>query len=261
MADYRALAKKKFPNKGEFFFARERKHEELIFFVPFYGGVKKQLLRHIRMVNKMGYDAFAFELEGDLTSVFQLKLPITSNGKFGVKHQYANQIEFLLNALPGQKIVFSFSNPCASAIEAMARRHCEDTPAMICDSGPTNRFMQSAYELYTHEIKVPFLPLRLAMTPIVSMGWSPLLHKDVHTDLETFPDGFPLLSIRGWKDLLIPPTHIDEVFEPHKNLNWQKLALPEAEHLTGLRDYRKLYVETVTEWLEELESSIADRET
>lgn len=247
--DYRTLAKKKFPNKGEFYFSREKKHDELIFFVPFYGGIKKQLLRHIRMVNQMGYDAFAFELEGSLESVFRLKLPITSSGKFGVKHAYADQIEFLLNELPGQKIIFSFSNPCASAIEAMARRHCEDTLAMICDSGPTNRFLPSAYQLYTHEIKVPFLPLRLAMTPIVSLGWSPLLHKDVHTDLEKFPKGFPLLSIRGWKDQLIPPAHIDEIFEPHQNLNWQKLALPEAEHLTGLRDFHKIYVAAVSEFL------------
>lgn len=254
--DYRALAKEKFPNKGEFYFARERTREELIFFVPFYGGVKKQLLRHIRMVNQLGFDAFACELEGDLEDVLKLHLPFTASGKFGVKHAYADQIENLLNMLPGKKIVYSFSNPCASAIEAMARRNCSDTPALICDSGPTNQFMKSAYELYTHEIKVPFMPLRLAMTPVVSMGWSPLLHKDVHTDLEKFPQGFPLLSIRGWKDKLIPPDHIDEVFEPHKNLDWQKLALPEAEHLTGLRDYRNEYTETVSAWLNQVEVEI-----
>lgn len=251
--DYRSLAKEKFPNQGEFFFARERTREELIFFVPFYDGVKKQLLRHIRMVNQLGFDAFAFELKGNLEDVLHLKFPVTSGGKFGVKHAYADQIEFLLNALPGKKIVYAFSNPCASAIEAMARRHCSDTPAMICDSGPTNQFMKSAYQLATHEFKIPFMPLRLALSPFASLSWSPLFHADVHTDLETFPPGFPLLSIRGWKDKLIPPEHIDEVFEPHKNLDWQKLALPEAEHLTGLRDYRSDYTETVAAWLNQIE--------
>ena len=247
--DYSALAKKEFPFAGEFFLSRTKKHDELIFFVPFYGGVKKQLLRHIHFVNQLGYDAFAFELEGNHKDWTKLRPPISSQGHFGIKHLYADQIERLLNDIPGKKIIFSFSNPGGSAFEAMARRQCSDTVAMICDSGPTDKFLPSVVKLLEHELKVKALALRLAITLPFALFWSPYFHKDLHTDLATFPEGFPLLSIRGWKDQLIPPAHIDSVFEPHTNLDWQKLSLPEAEHLKGLRDFKDDYQPVVEKFL------------
>ncbi|HEY1079104.1 MAG TPA: hypothetical protein VGE46_03370 [Bdellovibrio sp.] len=247
--DYTEAAKQELPFAGEFFLAKNKKYEELVFFVHFFGGTKKQLLRHIKLVNSLGYDAFAFHLQGDHRDLFSLRLPISSKNKFGAKHTYADQIETLLNLIPGKKIIFSFSNPCASAMEAMARRRCTDTIAMICDSGPTARFLPSAYNLYTHEYKVKLLPIRLLLAPLLSMGWSPFLHRDIHADLAQFPEGFRILSIRGWKDLLIPPSHIDEVFEPHTQLDWTKLSLPECGHLTGLRDFKEDYAPAVESFL------------
>lgn len=239
--DYTALARKEFPYQGEFFLSRNKKYEELIFFVHFYGGVKKQLLRHIRFVNQLGFDSFAFQLEGDHRTLLKLDPPLSSQGVFGLKHLYADQIELLLNLLPGSKIVYAFSNPSAAAIEAMARRHCSDTVALVCDSGPTAEFMPSVLKLFTYDLKVKPLPLRWALTPLFAFCWSPHLHKDLGPQLDNFPEGFRILSIRGWKDKLIPPAHIDEVFEPHKNLDWQKLSLPEADHLVGLRDFKEEY--------------------
>lgn len=238
-----------FPFQGEFFPSSKKKYAEIIFFVPFYQGKKSQLQRHIDFVNELGFDAFAFELEGDHTDILKGRIPLTAQKKFGAKHRYSEQIEQLLNMLPGQKIVFSFSNPCAAAFEALARRQCSDTKAMICDSGPTAKFIPSAWNLYTHEMKVNFLPLKALLTPLLSFGWSPLLHKDIHKDLKQFPKGYPILSIRGWKDKLIPPAHIDEVFSPHKNLDWQKLSLPEGGHLNGLRDFPDEYRPTVEDFL------------
>lgn len=238
-----------YPFKGEFYPAENKLYKETVFFVPFYQGKKAQLKRHIELANKLGFDAFAFELEGDHKDLLRGKIPVSTNGKFGAKHRYSEQIEQLLNMLPGKKIIFSFSNPCASAFEAMARRQCSDVVAMICDSGPTAKFIPSAWNLYTHEMKINFLPLKVALTPLLSLGWSPLLHKDIHADLEKFPSQFPILSIRGWKDKLIPPAHIDEVFEPHANLDWQKLSLPEAGHLNGLKDFRTEYEPTVSSFL------------
>lgn len=254
--NYQDLAKKEFPYEGEFFLSRNKKYEELIFFVHFYGGSKKQLMRHIRMVNGMGFDAFAFQLQGTAKDLMHLHLPLTNDHRFGLKHAYAEQIEHLLNDVPGQKIAYAFSNPCASAIEAMARRKCSDTPAMICDSGPTARLLPSAFKLFDEELNIKSTPVRLVLTPFFSVGWSPYFHKDIHADLEKFPDHFRLLSIRGWKDKLIPPSHIDEVFDPHTNLDWQKLSLPDAGHLLGLRDFKKDYVPAVESFLKNVATPI-----
>lgn len=254
--DYSEIAKTELPFEGEFFLSKNKKFSELIFFVHFFGGNKKQIIRHIRMVNQLGFDAFAFHLQGNHKDLFSLRLPISRKNQFGAKHIYADQIETLLNRISGKKIVFAFSNPCASAIEAMARRFCSDTVAMICDSGPTARFIPSAYNLYTHEYKVRPLPLRLLLTPILSMGWSPFLHRDLDKDLAQFPSGYKILSIRGWKDLLIPPGHIDEVFDPHTQLDWTKLSLPECGHLTGLRDFKDDYIPAVESFLKKVSTPV-----
>lgn len=253
----KALNNKELPFNGEFFFSRSKRFEEIIFFVHFFEGNKKQLLRHIKLVNEMGFDAFAFNLQGDHKDLTSIKLPISSKSGFGLKHIYADQIEALLNLVPGKKIVFSFSNPTASAIEAMARRKCSDTIALVCDSGPSGKFLPSAYNLYKHEYKIKPLPLRLLLTPALSLAWSPFLHKDLNKDLATFPRGFKILSIRGWKDLLIPPDHIDQVFEPHTHLDWAKLSLPEAGHLTGLRDFKSEYAPTLEKFLQSVGTSIS----
>lgn len=239
--NYAEFANQELPFEGEFFLARNKKFEELIFFVHFYEGSKKQLLRHIRLVNSWGFDAFAFQLSGTLQDLKELNFPISAKGKFGTKHIYADQIEHLLNLIPGQKIMFTFSNPSASAIEAMARRGCSDTVAMVCDSGPTARFLPSAQKLFTHNYNVKPWALTWALAPFLSVGWSPFFHRDLVPDLNTFPEGFKILSIRGWKDELIPPNHIDEVFEPHTQLHWSKLSIPDAYHLKGLRDFKSEY--------------------
>lgn len=250
--NYTKIAKQELPFDGEFFLTKNKKFEELIFFVHFYEGSKRHILRHIRLANKLGFDAFSFHLKGSHKDLAEFKLPISAKGRFGAKHIYADQIETLLNLIPGKKIVFSFSNPSASAIEAMARRKCTDTIALICDSGPSGSFIPSAFKLFTHEYNLKPWPLKFALMPFLSVGWSPFFHKDLHTDLKTFPQGFKILSIRGWKDALISANEIDDVFEPHKQLDWIKLSLPEAEHLTGLRDFSEDYVPVVKNFLEKI---------
>ncbi|MGZ3772916.1 MAG: hypothetical protein ACXVCY_05340 [Pseudobdellovibrionaceae bacterium] len=247
--DFSELAKKEFPFDGEFFLSKNKKFSELIFFVHFYEGSKKHLLRHIRLVNKLGFDAFAFNLQGTHKELKSFKLPISAKGSFGVKHLYADQIETLLNLIPGKKIIFSFSNPSASAIEAMARRHCSDIAALICDSGPSGRFIFSTFRLFSQEYNINSLSVKIALTPFLSIGWSPFFHKDLHQDLKSFPSGFKILSIRGWRDGLISANEIDEVFEPHKQLDWVKLSLPEADHLKGLRDFKDDYAPAVDNFL------------
>ena len=174
--------------------------------------------------------------------------------QFGMKHALADQIEEHLNLLSEypNKIVFAFSNVAGCAIESIARRMnsgATDIKAMICDSGPGSDFIYSSYKLAQEQLGIKSLPMKLLKTPMIAFGWSPKLHKDLQKDLQVFPQGFPLLSIRGWRDKLISPEHIDQIFEPQKNLNWKKLSLPEAGHLNGLRDFPSEYRPGVEDFL------------
>jgi hypothetical protein len=262
-----------YPYAGRLFKSRNKKFQETVLFVPFFGALQRELARHVKLVNDLGYNAVTFDLEqtpaimdfsqGILTPLKKWreirntwKLPISSKQQFGMKHVYADQIENMLNLIPGKKIVYAFSNPSASAIEALARRQCVDVAGLICDSGPSGKFIESFVNLAKIEWKINLLPLLWTLAPLLSLAWSPHLHKDVPTDLESFPEGFRVLSIRGWKDIIIPTSHIDAIFEPQTKISWTKLSLPEATHLTGLRDYRSEYVPGVEKFLKEISTSV-----
>jgi hypothetical protein len=242
-----------YPFDGEYFSSKQKKYNEVIFFVHFYEGSKTQIKRHIELVNELGFDAFAFNLH---KASALLTNPISRKKIPGLKHIWVDQISDLLSMIPQKKIVFSFSNPSAAAIEAMADRNNLDTVALVCDSGPSDKFLESAYHLFQHYKKDGILA-GLTKTIITPMIWSPYIHVDVHPQLKTFPKGFKILSIRGWKDSLIPPNHIDGIFEPHPNLDWRKLSLPKAAHLNGLKDFREEYVAGLKPFLEEVATELS----
>jgi hypothetical protein len=265
-----------YPYGGRLFKSRNKKYEETVLFVLFFGGVQRELARHVKFVNDLGYDAVTFDLEKTpvlmdfsqgLTTPLKkwrelkstLKIPISSQMKFGLKHVYADQVENMLNLIPGKKIVYAFSNPAGAAIEALARRQALDVGGLIADSGPSGKFIESFVNLAKIEWKINLFALRWTMAPLLSFAWSPHLHQDVHGDLEKLPPGFKILSIRGWKDQVIPPDHIDAIFEPHPGLDWRKLSLPEAAHLTGLRDFRKEYAPAVERFMNEIATPLTER--
>ena len=113
-----------FPDQGELFKAPTKRSQRLVFFVHFFEGNKKLLSKHILLVNQLGFDTYAFNMDDKFKSL--LHPPLASNGKFGMKHVLAEQIETHLNLFPQKKLVFAFSNPSASAIEAIAHRNCSD---------------------------------------------------------------------------------------------------------------------------------------
>jgi pimeloyl-ACP methyl ester carboxylesterase len=235
------------PYNGESYKSRDKKFAETILFVPFYKGHKKSMQRHIQLVNELGFDAVAFDLYDDLSDLRHAIL--SAKPKFGLKHVWADQIENMLNFIPGQKIIFSFSNPSASAMEAIARRNGSDVKALVMDSGPTGDLFNSTIKYFKHEVPVPTLPLRMALAAVTTLLWHPNYKNVIHLDLAKFPKGFPLLSIRGWKDKLVSPQLIDSLLEPHSQIEWQKLSLPEAGHLNGLKDFASEYKSATEKFL------------
>jgi hypothetical protein len=238
----------------EIYRAPEKKYQEPIVMVPFFGGNSKLLKRHIELVTQWGYDVYFVQLDFKMTPT---RLPISADLQFGMKHLWADHVEKALNSVASEKIVFSLSNPSAAVIEALARRNCLDIKAYICDSGPAANLLKSIYNLYTYLEPVKFLPLRLAKSALGTVLLAPKMLEELDQELERFPAGFPILSIRGWKDKLISPSQIDRVFEPHKQLAWQKLSLPEAEHLTGLKDFPNEYIPALQKFLSEHSTAIS----
>ncbi|MCX7977446.1 MAG: TMEM53 family protein [Bdellovibrionaceae bacterium] len=248
------MAKKKsYPLNGELFQSEDKKFSETVFFVHFYGGSKKALRRHIELVNRLGFDAYAFDLSPFPSG---LTLPLASTFNFGVKAVYTDEIELSLNEVAGNKIVFAFSNPSAAAIRAIGQRNAHDVRALICDSGPTAKLFTSIYNLMHETYPTTLLPLRLAKTAFLSVLWDVEFYKNITEDLKKLPAGLPILSIRGWKDKVITPEQIDEVFDSLPGLNWKKLSLPEAGHLNGLRDYPEDYIPGLERFLHEVSTPL-----
>ena len=242
----------KFPDQGELFPSKDKKYQELIFFVPYFEGSKKALKKHIELVNDLGFDAFIFKAH-DHFSI--MDLPITSELKFGIQYQITNQIENLLNLIQGKKIVFAFSALGNTAIEAIAKRNANDIQALICDSGPTAEFIKSIYNFLEHK-KHSTLIKRLIQWPIYTLAWNPSLKNNLHENLKRFPKNFKILSIRGWKDKLMPAAYIDAVFEPHAHLDWRKLSFPKSDHLQGLTDSPEEYKKGLEKFLNEVATEI-----
>jgi predicted alpha/beta hydrolase family esterase len=168
-----------------------------------------------------------------------------------MKGLWTDEIERTLNQIPGDKIIFSFSNPCAAAISAIVRRRASDIRALICDSGPSGDFYKSVVGLLKYQIKVPsfiLYPLSIGFY----LGWSPHWNESLREDIKMLPKGFPVLTIQGWKDPLISSDQIDKAFEDVYQIDRIKLNLPEAGHLNGLKSFPEIYKPAVEKFLKAL---------
>lgn len=236
--------------------APNKRFRETILLVPFFGAEKSHLQRHIDYFNDLGYNCLTFVLKDSWQDL--PKNLISSRFQFGLRHVWTDQIEKALNETKGQKILFSFSNPSASAIEAIARRSAQDIAGLICDSGPSGQIFNSMIGYFTHQQPLKIYPLKAAAAALTSFLWDPRFSIVLHQDLAQFPKGFRVLSIRGWKDKLITPTMIDRVFQPHEQIEWQKLSLPDAGHLNGLKDFPDEYKPIVSQFLREVSTPSVD---
>tara|TARA_B100001248_G_scaffold261706_1_gene253759 strand:+ start:647 stop:1408 length:762 start_codon:yes stop_codon:yes gene_type:complete len=237
-----ALNLKKYP-------AKQKMHEEVIVFVHFFDGSPKLLQRHIDLVNQLGFDAYAYQV------AFHLKerrlhdfLPKANLKRLGLKNFWSKDLQHILDQIPGKKILYAFSNPASAAFE-VAKNKNNQVCAVVCDSGPFFDLLRCSRNLIKDyfDVKNPLLNIPGAIAGTIALA--PLHENYLNADLAALPKDFPVLSIRGWKDNLVPAKSIEKVFEKHQHLDLEVLNLPEAGHLNGLKDFPDVYKPVVENFL------------
>jgi pimeloyl-ACP methyl ester carboxylesterase len=228
--------------------AATRRYRETVVFVHHFGGSKKSLTRHVNAINQLGFDAVVFNLIFSDTKPKD-RLPITADLKFGTRHIWTEQIEAVLNAIPGRKIIYSFSMPSASALAAISRRNAKDVAAWVCDGGPFLSLTRCVWNLYKHEYEVKSRLVRGAFTGLSLVLFGLGFEREVKEMLLRLPEGFPVLSIRGWDDPLVAPVAIDQVFEQQTHLEIEMLSFGEGRHLDGLKRFPEQYLARLEKFL------------
>ena len=190
----------------------------------------------MQMANEMGFDAVAFQLEGN-ESNFWKRLPLSRKGRFGLIEIWTDQICEILAEIPESKILYSFSGPSTAALLAMVR--CDPlrlVKGWICDGGPFSQVGRCLWNLFTYESKTPNLLFRLMRTQLAFylIGGGPSYQKLSERALKQLPNGFPILSLRAWEDKIVPMSAIEDFFALHDKLNLQVFSIPEIGHLQGL---------------------------
>lgn len=228
--------------------AAEKKFAEPIVVVPFFGGKKPALRRHAHFFSSLGYDTLLFELTYSSKTLIK-GLPLTKYFKFGLKHQWTDEISTVLDSISGNKLVYAFSNPSSCAIAAVSSRRAKDISGLVCDSGPFLDVWRGNWNYLTFEKPIKNPLLKMAIETYVTVVWGLDHNKSLLRDIENLPKNFSLLSVRGWKDPLVSVKMINAAFENVDHLNFETLALPEGAHLNGLKDFADIYKPRVGEFL------------
>jgi pimeloyl-ACP methyl ester carboxylesterase len=228
--------------------AATKRFRETIVFVHHFGGSQRTVLRHVKLANMLGFDAVRFNLVFNELNIGQ-PFPITSNLKFGASQVWTDQIESILNAIPGRKILYTFSMPSVGALGAIAHRKASDIAGWVCDGGPFLQVLRCSWNLLAHEYKIDNLILRGLYTGAVYLLFGTGTEITVPLWCAALPQKFPVLSIRGEKDPLVPVSAIEDVFAFAPQIELQRLSLPEGGHLDGLKKFPSLYEAPVRAFL------------
>ena len=239
------------PYEGEWDYALDKKFEATIIFVHHFGGSKRSLLRHARLMNELGFNCVRFNLKFNMTEAPQ-KISIIGDFKLGLRHIWADQIQDILNLVPGPKIIFSFSMPGVGAIEAIGKRNGYQILGLVCDSGPFLQIVEATWKLYELVYKIENKFLRALYTALSFSMWGLNFKSEVKAYFTNFPKGFRILSIRGGVDQLVPVSAIDEFFALASHCKVEILNLKEANHLEGLKKVSSIYIPRVKTFLESL---------
>jgi len=227
-----------------------RRYNATIVFVHHFGGNRSSVKRHQALVSTLGFDSIAFTLDVHNPAPWG-KLPFVHRLAPGTRKRWVTDISETLNKVSGPKILYSFSFPSASAIEAFSQCPREEQVAWICDGGPFFHLAACMWNYYTYQEPTRLLPWRAtkALMGMQSMDFL-TLERDVTSAIQRLPARFPVLSIRYWQDVLVPIAAIDAVFRGHDHLSLETLSLPEAPHIGGLTAEPATYKSRVSQFLQ-----------
>jgi pimeloyl-ACP methyl ester carboxylesterase len=210
-------------------------------------GSHKTFHRHIKVLNEMGYTCITFNLVQGSTMRGENNFSAIHFLRF-IYLNWIIQICDVLDSIPGEKIIFSFSGPSLSALIAASER--KDIVKYICDGGPFREIWLCTYRLFTLESPIRSKLLRKLWTTLAIFYWGPNSYKHLTSSLKKWPTNIPLLSIRGSEDPIVYPENIDHVFRNQKHLDVTTAEIAGGHHLDGLKLFPDSYKKILTDFLQ-----------
>ncbi len=244
------------PCDGEYFPSPHKKYREVVILVHHFGGNKHTLKRHQQFYNDLGFDCVGFNLS--FQNIHNLnKWPLTADFKFGPRAVWVEEVERILNAVSGPKIIVSFSFPSIAVAQAIARRWASDIRAWMTEGGPFVQVWRCYWNYVGIEMKIknPVLRASLATLSYEILAGAKV-EADLRDALQKFPAGFPILSIRGWQDPLVPLSALEAAFnEPYKS-SLQTLSLPHSGHIDGIKRDAEEYKGSIETFLKKYSTHV-----
>ncbi|MDZ4084949.1 MAG: alpha/beta hydrolase [Bdellovibrionales bacterium] len=218
-----------------------------VIFVHQFGGNRMTLNRSIQLVHKLGYDAVWFPLLYNKVE-FHVTPPLTADHIGGFGRVWTNQVARVLKSVDGPKILYTHSMPSNSAMVALSENP-QNIHAWICDGGPFLNIFECVNKLFRHHFKM-HRPAAFALTAASMLWYGPTFQRKLPTHLAKLPEGLPVLSLRGEKDILVSPEAIDLFFRHAPQIALSCKSFPEGGHLDLLKRFEAEYEETVSSFLD-----------
>lgn len=224
--------------------------EETIVFVHHWGGHRSSMKPHMDWLNGLGFKTATFNQSFHSKKTLRWDFRLLSQPAKGLRGLWADEITKILNLISGPKILYTFSFPSGAALVSMGDRKAQDVSAWVCDGGPFVNLHKCFWNYFTHQTPISNWILREAAVLGSHVLFGQLqLKADFRRAFQRLPEGFPVLSIRGWQDPLVPSSAIDEAFALSSHLRLEKLSLPEGRHLDGLSKHPGEYKPRVERFL------------
>lgn len=231
--------------------AKSKKFQETVVLTHHFGGNGALMRRHQEFLSEVGYDSIAFDYSLSSPASKQSPLQLLMRMYRGAHTVWRRELLQVLNECPGDKFILSFSFPSCAVLSLLAENHRTDIKGWLSDGGPFLKLWTCMNNYFRYEKPISHaIPRALATAGGVFFVGSPFYLKDMRRWVKKIDPNFPILSIRGGRDELVPEDAIEEVFKIRSDLNLEVLRLPEAGHMQGLRKYPELYKPAVAHFLQ-----------